>query len=123
MVIILVQILQIFHRKIHPESSVAARKLKKDKKHGNRDKGPTFLGNNAIDGGGAGGAGGDGENRMFASKVACRKECMPSFRCCSMPAPVDLDGDDSTGNCEHWIKTDADCEYSPPRMHYYPLHF
>lgn len=122
MVIILVQILQIFHRKIHPENSVAARKLKKDKKQGNRDKGPTFLGNNGIDGGGAGG-GGDGENRMLASKIACRKECMPSFRCCSMPASVDLDGDDSTGNCEHWIKTDADCEYSPPRMHYYPLHF
>ncbi|KAL6890328.1 hypothetical protein ACP4OV_009091 [Aristida adscensionis] len=97
------KILQIFHRKVYPESTALARSLTK--------KGRKRCG------------GADELEPPATSKLRCRKEQrVPAFGCCANRAsfggaasPVfDDDGDDGelNGNMSgHWIKTDADCEF------------
>ncbi|XP_038989301.1 protein LAZY 1 isoform X2 [Phoenix dactylifera] len=88
------KILQIFHRKVHPENSVAAKKTARSgKKNG---------GGNDFHG--CGGA------AIAASKSICRKEGTPNFKSCSNAPPLAISGSGSNANREHWIKTDADCK-------------
>ncbi|XP_073013512.1 protein LAZY 1-like [Typha latifolia] len=87
------KILKIFHRKVHPENTTATKKATKYKKHENEDYGPHR---------------GDNGPLMTTSKLSYRRECMPSFKCCSDPTSLALGRSDSSDNREHWIKTDAD---------------
>ncbi|CAD6257079.1 unnamed protein product [Miscanthus lutarioriparius] len=93
------QILQIFHRKVYPESAALARNLtKKSRKRG------------------SGGA--DEPAEPASSKLRCRKEQRaPGFGCCANRAsfggaasPIDDDDDDELNGSKsgHWIKTDAE---------------
>ncbi|URE12253.1 hypothetical protein MUK42_23655 [Musa troglodytarum] len=87
------KILQIFHRKVHPESSLTAKKASKTVKFEKNDYVSLAGG---IDPTGTGG------RRMTTVKGACRKESIPN------PPSYALGGSDSNSGREHWIKTDAD---------------
>jgi hypothetical protein len=91
------QILQIFHRKVYPESTILARNLtKKNRKRGGPD-----------DGGGA-------TDEPMASPKTTRPR-MLSLGCCtkrSFSASPDDSGELNANKSGHWIKTDADCECS-----------
>lgn len=96
------KILQIFHRKVYPESAALARSLtKKNRKCGS-------------------GAGAD-EPELASSKLRCRKEHrVPGFSCCAnrasfsgaaSPTDEEEEEDELNGSKSgHWIKTDAECE-------------
>ncbi|TVU25389.1 hypothetical protein EJB05_27884 [Eragrostis curvula] len=89
------KILQIFHRKVYPESTALSRSLTK-KSHKRWST--------------------DGE--LTASpKLQCRKEPrLPGFGCCANRASFgggaspDVDGEHNASKSGHWIRTDADCE-------------
>ncbi|WOL12849.1 protein LAZY 1-like [Canna indica] len=82
------KILQMFHRKVHPESSIMAKKSSKTGKIEKKDYVP-LIGGNYL-------------------KGDCRKE-HSSFSFCSNQLPSHVfGGSDSACNKEHWIKTDAD---------------
>lgn len=94
------QILQIFHRKVYPESATLARNLtKKSRKRG---------------------SGAYHKPEPAASRLRCLKEQRaPGFGCCASRAsfggaasPIDGDDDDELNGSKsgHWIKTDAECE-------------
>jgi hypothetical protein len=95
------QILQIFHRKVYPESAALARNLtKKSRKRG------------------SGGADEPAEP-LSSNKLRCRKEHRaPGFGCCANRAsfggaasPIHDDDEELHGSKSgHWIKTDAECE-------------
>lgn len=98
------QILHIFHRKVHPESSTSAKKSSKTEGH-------DMKGNIRNDGAG------DGGDRLIPDhdiivfpERAIRKEGVRRQKCRSNPPPFALSGSDSNGNREYWIKTDADCK-------------
>ncbi|WVZ51769.1 hypothetical protein U9M48_002880 [Paspalum notatum var. saurae] len=93
------KILQIFHRKVYPESTALARSLtKKSCKRGS--------------------GGGTDEPEPASSKLRCRKEQrVPGFGCCANRAsfggaasPTDDDDDEDLNGSKsgHWIKTDAE---------------
>ncbi|CAL4993338.1 unnamed protein product [Urochloa decumbens] len=92
------KILQIFHRKVYPESTALARSLtKKSRKRGS--------------------SGGADEPEPASPKLRCRKEQRaPGFCCCANRAsfggaasPIRDDDDELNGNKSgHWIKTDAE---------------
>ncbi|CAN6381272.1 unnamed protein product [Urochloa humidicola] len=94
------KILQIFHRKVYPESTALARSLtKKSRKRGS--------------------SGGADEPETASPKLRCRKEHRaPGFGCCANRAsfggaasPIGDDDDELNGSKSgHWIKTDAECE-------------
>ncbi|OEL31219.1 hypothetical protein BAE44_0007759 [Dichanthelium oligosanthes] len=91
------KILQIFHRKVYPESTALARSLtKKSRKRGSS---------------------GADEPEPASPKLRCRKEQRaPGFGCCANRAsfggaasPIDDDDDELNGSKSgHWIKTDAE---------------
>ncbi|CAO2148877.1 unnamed protein product [Urochloa humidicola] len=93
------KILQIFHRKVYPESTALARSLtKKSRKCGSS-------------------GGGADEPEPASPKLRCRKEHRaPGFGCCANRAsfggagsPVGDDDDELNGSKSgHWIKTDAE---------------
>ncbi|KAK8447691.1 hypothetical protein SEVIR_8G129900v4 [Setaria viridis] len=93
------KILQIFHRKVYPESTALARSLtKKSRKRGSSS------------------ASAD-EPELALPKLRCRKEQRaPGFGCCANRAsfggaatPIDDDDDELNGSKSgHWIKTDAE---------------
>ncbi|XP_010917537.1 protein LAZY 1 [Elaeis guineensis] len=93
------KILQIFHRKVHPENSVAAKKTARSGKKNGSDCMPHGGGNDFNGSGGA---------VITASKSICRKEGTPNFKFCLNAPSLAIGGSDSNGNREHWIKTDAD---------------
>lgn len=98
------QVLRMFHRKIHPESSIAARELLKSEKCNlkNIRNESGYTNGNLIHLG--------GDNRKFPqeSKTKDGKQYhknqmkLPQHRLCSS---------NLSGKGEHWIKTDADCTY------------
>ena len=94
------QILQIFHRKIYPENDVESRKITKSSKHKSKHATSSCSGSNCFVGGG-------GDSLMTPSERTCRK----GNKCGSDQPSLSLDGSDCTSSREHWIKTDADCEY------------
>ncbi|GFY99947.1 hypothetical protein Acr_13g0013470 [Actinidia rufa] len=92
------KILQMFHRKVHPESSMAARKSGKPHRNDIKNKihysnGDRVLPNEDI--------------RVFPQSTLS-KESIQCFKSHSNSPQVTLSGIDSNGNREHWIKTDAD---------------
>jgi hypothetical protein len=93
------QILQIFHRKVYPESTALARSLtKKSRKRGGTDDEPPA-----------------------SPKLRCRKEPrLPRFGCCANRSSSP-DVDDDEQNCSksgHWIRTDADCKCACTRLRF-----
>ena len=106
------QILQMFHRKVHPESSMAARisgkphrnDIKNKINYSNDDR---VLPNEDI--------------RVFPQRTLS-KESIQRFKSHSNSPQVTLSGIDSNGNREHWIKTDADCKYTRTLRSQNPLH-
>ena len=93
------QILQIFHRKVYPESAALVRNLtKKSRRRG---------------------SGADEPAEPASSKLRCRKEQRaPGFGCCANRAsfggaasPIHDDDEElNSSKSGHWIKTDAECE-------------
>jgi hypothetical protein len=87
--------LQIFHRKVYPESTALARSLsKKSHKRGGTDDEP-----------------------LASPKLQCRKEPrLPGFGCCANRSSLgggispDVDDEHNGSKSGHWIRTDADCE-------------
>ncbi|XP_060667612.1 protein LAZY 1 isoform X1 [Ziziphus jujuba] len=104
------KVLHMFHRKIHPESSIVARELlmsgKCNLKHTRNDSG--YTNGNLIHLG--------GNNRKFSreSKTKDGKQCHKN----QMKLPqCRVSSSNLSGKGEHWIKTDADCTY------YFPYFF
>lgn len=109
------QILHIFHRKVHPESSTSAKKCSKSEAHeiktNIRSEGPGDGGDRLLP---------DHHDTLLLPERAIRKEGVRRQKCRSNPPPFALSGSDSNGNREYWIKTDADCELwnkTPPSPH------
>ncbi|WOL11424.1 protein LAZY 1-like [Canna indica] len=88
------KILQIFHRKVHPESSIMSKKSSKTGKIEKKDY-VSGIGRNDPNG-----------STVFSLKGACKKGNTQNF--CSNPPSYYFAGTDSNGNREHWIKTDAE---------------
>ncbi|XP_062198350.1 protein LAZY 1-like [Phragmites australis] len=90
------KILQIFHRKVHPESTALARRLTKKSRKRNSSA--------------------DEPEPPASPKLRCRKEQrMPGFGCCANRAtfggaasPDDDDGELNSSKIGHWIRTDAE---------------
>uniref|UniRef100_A0A5B7BUR6 Protein LAZY 1 n=1 Tax=Davidia involucrata TaxID=16924 RepID=A0A5B7BUR6_DAVIN len=95
------KILHMFHRKVHPESSTAIQKT--DKAHKKIKNNITYE---------EGYNDGDRilpyEDIMIFPRRALSKESIRRFKSQSNPPQVTLNGSDSNGNREYWIKTDAD---------------
>lgn len=100
-----VQILHMFHRKVHPESSTATYKLHKPQKNENK-KGIWYDGGNET-----GGHMLEDDDIMIFPQRALSKD-MRRYKSQSNPPQFTLSCNDSNGNRECWIKTDADCKYT-----------
>lgn len=97
------KILQMFHRKVHPEGLMT---LKKSSKSHNYDDKNSIV----HDGGGYG-----NRNQMLHCedstmyhKISVSKEHINCFKNHSDPAHFAIGRSDSSGNREYWIKSDAD---------------
>ncbi|KAF5204300.1 Lazy-like protein [Thalictrum thalictroides] len=99
----LTKILQMFHKKVHPEGVVTTKKSSKLNKTDSR---------NNIQHGGGGYASGDymlpDEDITTSHKVSVSKDFLPRFKSNSNPPHYAIDRSDSNVNREYWIKTDAD---------------
>ncbi|GMY26576.1 protein LAZY 1-like isoform X1 [Fagus crenata] len=100
------KILQMFHRKVHPENSTATQKSNKPQKTENKKKiiynGDYNNGDQVL----------PDEEIMSYPKRAPSKESIRRYKSQSNPPQFTLCSSDSNGNREHWIKTDADCKPS-----------
>ncbi|XP_041011916.1 protein LAZY 1-like [Juglans microcarpa x Juglans regia] len=96
------KILQMFHRKVHPENSAATLKSTKTQKTENKKKilynGDYSSGDQVL----------PDEDIISYSKRSLSKESMRRHKSQSNPLHFTLSSSDSNGNREHWIKTDAD---------------
>ncbi|CAL9168658.1 unnamed protein product [Musa hybrid cultivar] len=97
------KILQFFHKKVHPESSIMSKKPSKTGKNEKKEYAHPVRGSEP--------AGTDGCTATSAKVGPCRKEHIPDLNFCDNPPAHAFGGDDSNGSREHWIKTDADCKY------------
>lgn len=106
-----VQILQMFHRKVYPETATT----RKNKWTGTRTKKCEASKDHirSI----SKKKSGEMEPCIVNSDISrdtSRNVCTPSFNCCSARSFVELDNHrgstDLSVNREHWIKTDADCK-------------
>lgn len=89
------QILHMFHRKVHPESSTAAQKPDKSSKNERaHDRGRLSLAREDI------------------TIIPHHRLSKDSIKGQSNMQQFTLDGD-SNGNRECWIKTDAECKFMP----------
>lgn len=100
------QILHMFHRKVHPESSTTTKKNDKPLKKENRksmgyEGGADNGGQMVLD-----------EDIMIFPQRNLSKEKIRRYKSQSNPPQFTLGGCDSNGNREYWIKTDADCKYT-----------
>ncbi|KAJ1685531.1 hypothetical protein LUZ63_016921 [Rhynchospora breviuscula] len=105
----IVQILQMFHRKVYPETATtrknkwAGTRSKKRETSKDQNKSVSKKKSEEMECCIA--------NRDI-SRDANRNVCIPNFNCCSTRSFVELDDHrgslDSSVNREHWIKTDAD---------------
>lgn len=90
----------MFHRKIHPEKSIAEKEFKS---RTNKIKSSPYEGVH-TDGGL------DNDNK--SSPPGCEsKDQIEYHKIEKMLSQYGLRGSTSSGNREHWIKTDADCKY------------
>lgn len=94
------KILQIFHRKVHPESTLTTKKSFKAIKQDSRE-------NSSRDGGDHSGVI-NVDHTLTDSKRACKRRAIPCFKCDSSSPSLMVDGNDLNGTREYWIKTDAD---------------
>ncbi|KAJ0988840.1 hypothetical protein J5N97_007196 [Dioscorea zingiberensis] len=94
------KILQIFHRKVHPESTLTTKKSFKAIRQDIRE--------NSLREGGDNSGIISGDQTLTDSKRACKRMAIPCFKCDSSSPSVMVDGNDPYGNREYWIKTDAD---------------
>lgn len=98
------QILRMFHRKVHPEISVATEKTDKLQKNGTENNMGEGINSDA--------------NQMHPGKdittyhqrVLSRVDTGLSKSQSNLPQGT-LHASDSYGNREHWIKTDTNCMY------------
>ncbi|XP_044494406.1 protein LAZY 1-like isoform X2 [Mangifera indica] len=95
------KILHMFHRKVHPESSIATKKNVKPLKKENRKN----MGYEGVD---SGGQMAPDEDIMIFPQKTLSKEKIRLYKSQSNPPQFTLAGCDSNGNREYWIKTDAD---------------
>ncbi|KAK9272430.1 hypothetical protein L1049_002803 [Liquidambar formosana] len=98
------KIQRIFHRKIHPESSTAAKEFKKSNKY--------EINNNPYNGGYHNGDSSlpNEDNRRF-SQESMSKEGVKCHNTYSNLPQNGLSSSGSSENREHWITTDAECKY------------
>lgn len=93
----------MFHRKVHPESSTTLDKSGKNLKQESKKK--------MVN------AGNQNRGDLVYSDEDCgvprrSKDIMRNlFRGQMNPHQLELVSGDSSGNKEHWIRTDADCKY------------
>ncbi|GFZ21113.1 hypothetical protein Acr_29g0002750 [Actinidia rufa] len=99
------KILQMFQRKVHPESSMAERKSNKPHKNDINNK-ITEEGCYSNEGQVL-----PDEDIVIFPQRTLSKESQRSFKSHSDPPQVTPNGIDSNGNREYWIKTDAECKY------------
>ncbi|XP_052184761.1 protein LAZY 1 isoform X2 [Diospyros lotus] len=96
------KILHLFHRKVHPESSTAARKYNKahknDSKNNISNEGAYNSGERMI----------PSEDSVVFPHALQKESTRRRFKGHSNPPQLTLSGNDSNGNREHWIKTDGD---------------
>lgn len=96
------KILHMFHRKVHPESSTATEKP--NRPHKNEIKNGIFYDGGCNNG--------DrmlpDEDIMIFPQRTLSKESIRRYKSQSNPPQFTLCGNDSNGNREYWIKTDAD---------------
>ncbi|KAK9108526.1 hypothetical protein Syun_024537 [Stephania yunnanensis] len=110
-------ILQMFHRKVHPETVPC---IKKDNAIGGVVVGPNYdkahkNDNKSNDGGDYGlilGPVHDEDIVIFPKGPICKQQRLRRYKCHANSASFAIGDGDSNGNREHWIKTDADCEYA-----------
>ncbi|XP_015894303.1 protein LAZY 1 isoform X2 [Ziziphus jujuba] len=97
------KILQMFHRKVHPENSKVAQKSGKAQKNEKQKKIPHEGSGNNI---------GDqvlqDEDIILCPQRALLKQNIRRYKSQSNPPQFMLSSIDSNGNREHWIKTDAE---------------
>jgi len=92
------QILHMFHRKVHPESSTSTRKAGKPQKNENKksnNNGGQVLPNEDI---------------TIVPRTLSRRSTR-RFKSQSNPPHFTFTGCESNESRECWIKTDADCKY------------
>ncbi|XP_024196708.1 protein LAZY 1 isoform X1 [Rosa chinensis] len=98
------KILQMFHRKVHPENSNAGEKSGKyqkgEKKKRMSTDGICNHGDQVLPD--------DQDIMLYPEQVFSSKQSMRRYKSQSNPPQFALGGLDSNGNKEHWIKTDAD---------------
>lgn len=98
------QILHIFHRKVHPENSAAAKKSKKPtqvevRSDVNYKRAYTIGGPEDTD-----------EDIIITPYQPLSKERLRRFKSQSNPPQLSFNAGNSFGTGEHWIKTDSDCK-------------
>lgn len=103
----------MFHRKVHPESSTTTEKPnrphKNEIKNGIFYEGGCYNGDRML----------PDEDIMIFPQRTLSKESIRRYKSQSNPPQFTLCGNDSNGNREYWIKTDADCKYKnhhPPPL-------
>ncbi|XP_043723230.1 protein LAZY 1 isoform X1 [Telopea speciosissima] len=96
----LCKILHMFHRKVHPETPTVTKKLSKSHKYENKNKISRDQAYNTGD------QPFPDEDVMIFSQRAISK--VRRYKNHLNTTQIELDGNDSNGNRECWIKTDAD---------------
>ncbi|KAL5717481.1 hypothetical protein ACHQM5_010473 [Ranunculus cassubicifolius] len=99
------KIMQMFHRKVHPEGFGPTKKSSKPNKNDNKDKD-----NIPHDEGGYTNADRilPDEDTTTYHKISVSKERIRRFKSHCSPPHYAIERSDSNGNREYWIKTDAD---------------
>ncbi|KAJ3671870.1 hypothetical protein LUZ60_007949 [Juncus effusus] len=104
------KILQIFHRKVYPETSTTNKTkksgTKNKKRETNKDQSGLIFSKNKSRSEMA-----NGSTNIDNLRDSAVKECLPIFHCCSNRSFDGVGVDENqigTGDGGHWIKTDAD---------------
>ncbi|KAJ7957527.1 protein LAZY 1-like [Quillaja saponaria] len=95
------KILQMFHKKVHPENYTSTQKTVKHNKNENRKKIACYKGNNNV-------SVVPDKDAMLHSERTISKESVQVYKSQSDPPHFILGSGDSFGNREQWIRTDAD---------------
>ncbi|XP_004310225.1 PREDICTED: uncharacterized protein LOC101307273 isoform X2 [Fragaria vesca subsp. vesca] len=98
------KILQMFHRKVHPENSTAGEKSGKYQKSENKKRRSSDGISNHRDQVFPD----DQDIMLYPEQVSSSNQIMRRYKSQSNPPQFALGALDSNGNKEHWIKTDAD---------------
>lgn len=103
----------MFHKKVHPENVAAAKKSGEQQKIGVKKKATKSnghsIGNQVL----------PEEDIVLVPEKILLKEKLRRLKSQSNRARILLTGDESNGNRECWIKTDADCKLRVPCSSYH----